>query len=215
MNVGDKAPEILGIDQDGKEIRLSDYKGKKIVLYFYPKDLTSGCTAQACNLRDNYDALKAKGYAVIGASIQDEKSHRKFIEKNSLPFPLIADTDLKLVEAFGVYGEKKMYGRTYMGTFLHHQRRRHRRAHPRPETDQDQGPCGTDSCRGGIGGRADGSPPAYQKKGEENRAGRPSGTVADRPCPPPSAPCRQTPGAFILAGIPARYGKRKSRPHTR
>lgn len=117
MNVGDKAPETLGIDQDGKEIRLSDYKGKKIVLYFYPKDLTSGCTAQACNLRDNYDALKAKGYAVIGASIQDEKSHRKFIEKNSLPFPLIADTDLKLVEAFGVYGEKKMYGRTYMGTF--------------------------------------------------------------------------------------------------
>lgn len=117
MNVGDKAPEILGIDQNGKEIRLSDYKGKKVVLYFYPKDLTSGCTAQACNLRDNYDALKAKGYAVIGASIQDEKSHRKFIEKNSLPFPLIADTDLKLVEAFGVYGEKKMYGRTYMGTF--------------------------------------------------------------------------------------------------
>ena len=117
MNVGDKAPEILGIDQNGKEIRLSDYKGKKIVLYFYPKDLTSGCTAQACNLRDNYDALKAKGYAVIGASIQDEKSHRKFIKKNSLPFPLIADTDLKLVEAFGVYGEKKMYGRTYMGTF--------------------------------------------------------------------------------------------------
>ena len=116
MNVGDKAPEILGIDQDGKEIRLSDYKGQKVVLYFYPKDLTSGCTAQACNLRDNYDALKAKGYAVIGASIQDEKSHRKFIEKNSLPFPLIADTDLKLVEAFGVYGEKKMYGRTYMGT---------------------------------------------------------------------------------------------------
>ena len=117
MNVGDKAPEILGIDQDGKEIRLSDYKGKKVVLYFYPKDLTSGCTAQACNLRDNYDTLKEKGYAVIGASIQDEKSHRRFIEKNSLPFPLIADTDLKLVEAFGVYGEKKMYGRTYMGTF--------------------------------------------------------------------------------------------------
>ena len=117
MNVGDKAPEILGIDQDGKEIRLSDYKGQKVVLYFYPKDLTAGCTAQACNLRDNYDALRAKGYAVVGVSIQDEKSHRKFIEKNGLPFPLIADTDLKLVEAFGVYGEKKMYGRTYMGTF--------------------------------------------------------------------------------------------------
>lgn len=117
MNIGDKAPEILGTDQDGKEIRLSDYKGQKVVLYFYPKDLTAGCTAQACNLRDNYDALRAKGYAVIGVSIQDEKSHRKFIEKNGLPFPLIADTDLKLVEAFGVYGEKKMYRRTYMGTY--------------------------------------------------------------------------------------------------
>ena len=117
MNIGDKAPEILGTDQDGKEIRLSDYKGQKVVLYFYPKDLTAGCTAQACNLRDNYDALRAKGYAVVGVSIQDEKSHRKFIEKNGLPFPIIADTDLKLVEAFGVYGEKKMYGRTYMGTY--------------------------------------------------------------------------------------------------
>ena len=108
MNIGDKAPEILGTDQDGKEIRLSDYKGQKVVLYFYPKDSTAGCTAQACNLRDNYDALRAKGYAVVGVSIQDEKSHRKFIEKNGLPFPLIADTDLKLVETFGVYGEKKM-----------------------------------------------------------------------------------------------------------
>ncbi len=117
MNIGDKAPEILGTDQDGKEIRLSDYKGQKVVLYFYPKDSTAGYTAQACNLRDNYDALRAKGYAVVGVSIQDEKSHRKFIEKNGLPFPLIADTDLKLVEAFGVYGEKKMYGRTYMGTY--------------------------------------------------------------------------------------------------
>ena len=117
MNIGDKAPEILGTDQDGKEIRLSDYKGQKVVLYFYPKCWTGGCTAQACNLRDNYDALRAKGYAVVGVSIQDEKSHRKFIEKNGLPFPLIADTDLKLVEAFGVYGEKKMYGRTYMGTY--------------------------------------------------------------------------------------------------
>ena len=93
MNVGDKAPEILGTDQDGKEIKLSDYKGKKIALYFYPS-LTSGCTAQACNLRDNYKELTDKGYAIIGVSIQDEKSHKKFIEKNELPFPLIADTDL-------------------------------------------------------------------------------------------------------------------------
>ena len=117
MNVGDKTPEILGTDQDGKEIKLSDYKGKKIALYFYPKDLTAGCTAQACNLRDNYHELIEKGYVIIGVSIQDEKSHKKFIEKNNLPFPIIADTNLKLVKEFGVYGEKKMYGRTYMGTF--------------------------------------------------------------------------------------------------
>ena len=117
MNVGDKAPEILGTDQDGKEIKLSDYKGKKNALYFYPKDLTAGCTAQACNLRDNYHELIEKGYVIIGVSIQDEKSHKKFIEKNNLPFPIIADTNLKLVKEFGVYGEKKMYGRTYMGTF--------------------------------------------------------------------------------------------------
>ena len=116
MNVGDKAPEILGIEK-GEEIRLSNYKGKKLVLYFYPKDSTSGCTAQACNLRDNYDALRQAGYEVVGVSVDSEKSHQKFIEKNSLPFPLIADTDKKLVEQFGVWGEKSMYGRKYMGTF--------------------------------------------------------------------------------------------------
>ncbi len=117
MNVGDKAPEILGINEKGEEIRLSNYKGKKLVLYFYPKDSTSGCTAQACNLRDNYDALRQAGYEVVGVSVDSEKSHLKFIEKNSLPFPLIADTDKKLVEQFGVWGEKSMYGRKYMGTF--------------------------------------------------------------------------------------------------
>ncbi len=117
MNVGDKAPEILGINEKGEEIRLSNYKGKKLVLYFYPKDSTSGCTAQACNLRDNYDALLQAGYEVVGVSVDSEKSHQKFIEKNSLPFPLIADTDKKLVEQFGVWGEKSMYGRKYMGTF--------------------------------------------------------------------------------------------------
>ncbi len=116
MNIGDKAPEILGIDADGKEIRLSNYAGKKIVLYFYPKDNTSGCTAQACNLRDNYSELKKAGYEVIGVSVDNDKSHRKFIEKNNLPFPLIADTDKTLVEQFGVWGEKKLYGRSYMGT---------------------------------------------------------------------------------------------------
>lgn len=87
MNVGDKAPEILGINEKGEEIRLSNYKGKKLVLYFYPKDSTSGCTAQACNLRDNYDALRQAGYEVVGVSVDSEKSHQKFIEKNSLPLP--------------------------------------------------------------------------------------------------------------------------------
>jgi len=117
MKVGDKAPEILGVDENGKETRLSQFKGKKLVLYFYPKDMTSGCTDQACNLRDNYAELKKQGYAVVGVSINDEKSHRKFIEKNELPFPLIADTDKKLVEKFGVWGEKSMYGRKYFGVF--------------------------------------------------------------------------------------------------
>ena len=96
MNIGDKAPEILGINEKGEEIRLSNYKGKKIVLYFYPKDSTSDCTAQACNLRDNYTDLRKAGYEVIGVSVDNEKSHQKFIEKNNLPFTLIADTDKKL-----------------------------------------------------------------------------------------------------------------------
>ncbi|AVM58680.1 thioredoxin-dependent thiol peroxidase [Bacteroides heparinolyticus] len=117
MNIGDKAPDILGINEKGEEIRLSNYKGKKIVLYFYPKDMTSGCTAQACNLRDNYCELRKAGYEVIGVSVDGEKSHQKFIEKYDLPFSLIADTDKKLVEQFGVWGEKSMYGRKYMGTF--------------------------------------------------------------------------------------------------
>ncbi|WP_418794744.1 thioredoxin-dependent thiol peroxidase [Phocaeicola coprophilus] len=117
MNIGDKAPEFLGLNEKGEEIRLSNYKGRKIVLYFYPKDMTSGCTAQACNLRDNYEELRKQGYEVIGVSINDQKSHLKFIEKNSLPFTLIADTEQKLVQEFGVWGEKSMYGRKYMGTF--------------------------------------------------------------------------------------------------
>jgi len=117
MQIGDKAPEVLGTDQDGKEIRLSHYAGKKLVLYFYPKDSTSGCTTEACNLRDNYDQLRQEGYEVVGVSVQDEKSHKKFIEKNALPFPLIADTEKTLNEFFGVWGEKSMYGRKYFGTF--------------------------------------------------------------------------------------------------
>lgn len=117
MEIGQKLPEILGKDQEGKEIKLSDFKGKKLVLYIYPKDNTPGCTNQACNLRDNYDSMLAKGYAVVGVSIQDEKSHKKFIEKYRLPFPLIADTDKKLVTELGVYGEKMMYGKVTTGTF--------------------------------------------------------------------------------------------------
>ena len=117
MNIGDKAPEILGKDENGREIKLSDFAGRKLVLYFYPKDSTSGCTAEACSFRDNYSVLRKQGYEVIGVSVQDEKSHKKFIEKNNLPFPLIADTESKLVEQFGVWGEKSMYGRKYFGTF--------------------------------------------------------------------------------------------------
>ena len=117
MKIGDKCPELLGRDQNGNELKLSDFAGKKLVLYFYPKDMTPGCTNEACNLRDNYERFLDMGYAVVGVSVDDENKHQKFIEKHSLPFPLIADTDHKLVEAFGVWGEKKMYGRTYMGVF--------------------------------------------------------------------------------------------------
>ena len=117
MNIGDKIPEVLGINENGEEIRMSQYKGKKLVLYFYPKDNTSGCTAEACSLRDNYTELRKHGYEVIGVSVDSSTSHRKFIDKYELPFPLIADTEKKLVESMGVWGEKSMYGRKYMGTF--------------------------------------------------------------------------------------------------
>jgi len=114
--IGKKAPEILGRDQDGKELHLGDFKGRKLVLYFYPKDLTSGCTAEACSFRDGYEEIRKKGVAVVGVSVDGEASHKKFIEKNNLPFPLIADTDHSLVGTFGVWAEKNMYGRKYMGT---------------------------------------------------------------------------------------------------
>ncbi len=117
IQVGDKAPEVLGHDENGNEIRLSDFAGKKLVLYFYPKDMTSGCTTEACNLRDNMGALSEAGYAVLGARVDDAKSHQKFIAKHELPFHLIADTEKTLVEQFGVWGEKSMYGRKYFGTF--------------------------------------------------------------------------------------------------
>ena len=116
MKVGDKAPEVLGLDQNGKEIKLSDFKGKKLALYFYPKDNTSGCTAEACSLRDGYKELQAAGYEVVGVSKDSAKSHQGFIAKQELPFSLIADTDTTLQQQFGVWAEKKLYGRSYMGT---------------------------------------------------------------------------------------------------
>lgn len=117
MNIGDKAPELLGVDQNGNEVKLSDFAGQNLVLYFYPKDYTSGCTAEACSLRDNIGALAAKGYRIVGVSSDSEASHKKFIAAHDLPFPLIADTDHRLQEQMGVWGEKSMYGRKYMGTF--------------------------------------------------------------------------------------------------
>jgi len=116
LKPGDSAPDFQSKDQDGNPIKLSDYKGKKVVLYFYPKDNTPGCTAESCNLRDNYEALQAQGYEVLGVSGDGEKSHRKFIDKYQLPFKLIADEDKSVREAFGTWGERKMYGKTYMGT---------------------------------------------------------------------------------------------------
>lgn len=117
IKIGDKGPAILGLNQDGKEVKLADFAGKKIVLYFYPKDSTPGCTAQACSLRDNYSELQKQGYEVIGVSTDSVASHQKFIAKQNLPFTLIADTEKTLSEYFGTWGEKSLYGRQYMGTF--------------------------------------------------------------------------------------------------
>nr|WP_314438709.1 peroxiredoxin [uncultured Porphyromonas sp.] len=116
FTLGDLVPDLLGTDQDGREVRRSDYPGRKIILYFYPKDNTSGCTAQACSLRDGYSELRAAGYEIIGVSRDSAKSHQKFITQHELPFRLIADTDVQLNELFGTWVEKSMYGRKYMGT---------------------------------------------------------------------------------------------------
>ena len=116
MQIGDRAPEVLGKDELGREIRLSDFEGRKLVLYFYPKDHTSGCTAEACSLRDHYSELQGMGYEVVGVSKDSAASHVKFKEKNQLPFPLIADVDHTLLEAMGAWGEKTMYGKKTMGT---------------------------------------------------------------------------------------------------
>ncbi|MDR3235797.1 MAG: thioredoxin-dependent thiol peroxidase [Prevotellaceae bacterium] len=117
LQVGEKIPDTLGKNQDGKEITLKQFAGKKLVLYFYPKDNTSGCTAEACSFRDYHSKLRALGYEVVGVSVDSEQSHQKFIEKQQLPFDIIADVEKKLVQYMGVWGEKNMYGRKYMGTF--------------------------------------------------------------------------------------------------
>jgi len=115
LKEGDKAPEFGILDQNGKEHLLKDYKGKKIILYFYPKDLTPGCTVESCNLRDNHSELVKKGFVVIGVSADDEKRHQRFINKYELPFTLLADVDKKVINAYGVWGPKKFMGRTFDG----------------------------------------------------------------------------------------------------
>ncbi len=115
LKIGDSAPDFISVDQDGNEIKLSDYKGKKLALYFYPRDNTPGCTAQACDLRDNYDALLKQGYEVLGVSCDTEKKHQNFIAKYELPFKLLADVDQELVNAYGVWQLKKFMGREKMG----------------------------------------------------------------------------------------------------
>lgn len=116
LEIGQKAPEIVTKNQNGQTIKLSDYLGKKVILYFYPKDNTPGCTTEACNFRDNYQSLVKDGFEVLGVSIDSEQSHQKFIAKHELPFNLLVDEDKKIVNDYGVWVEKNMYGKKYMGT---------------------------------------------------------------------------------------------------
>lgn len=115
LKVGDKAPSFEGVNQNGEKISLADFSGKKLILYFYPKDNTPGCTAESCNLNDNYDFWLNKGFDVVGVSPDSEKSHQKFIDKYGLKFNLIADTEKEILQAYGAWGEKSMYGKKYMG----------------------------------------------------------------------------------------------------
>lgn len=117
LKEGDKAPAFTGLNEKGEEVSLSDYKGKKLILFFYPKDNTPGCTAEACNLRDNYDQLRAQGFELLGVSPDNAKKHQNFIKKHEFPFPLLADTEQEVLQQYGVWGEKQMYGRSYMGVF--------------------------------------------------------------------------------------------------
>ena len=116
LKIGDRMPDFEVVDQDGNKVSSKDFIGKKTVVCFYPKDNTSGCTAEACSIRDNYDALIAKGYNVVGVSKDSAASHMKFIEKYELPFTLLSDTSTQMLQAFGAWGEKKMYGKTVLGT---------------------------------------------------------------------------------------------------
>lgn len=116
LQIGDKMPEFSVVDQNGQVVSSKDLLGKKTIIYFYPKDNTSGCTAQACNLRDNYAVLTAAGYNVVGVSKDSTASHQKFIQKFELPFTLLSDTTTEMQQLFGVWAEKKLYGKTYMGT---------------------------------------------------------------------------------------------------
>lgn len=116
LRIGDKAPAITAKNQNGETVKLSDFKGKKVILYFYPKDNTPGCTTEACNYRDNYQSLQKDGFEVIGVSTDNEQSHQKFITKHELPFTLLADEDQKIVNDYGVWKEKNMYGKKFMGT---------------------------------------------------------------------------------------------------
>jgi peroxiredoxin Q/BCP len=140
IETGDKAPDFAGKDQDGKKIKLSDYKGKKVALYFYPKDDTPGCTKQACSLRDGFSDLKKNNIEVIGVSADDKESHQKFIEKYDLPFILLADTDKDIINKYGVYGEKNMYGKKFMGikrtTFLIDEEGKIKKIFKRVKTDE-------------------------------------------------------------------------------
>lgn len=117
LKEGEAAPQFEGLDQNGDTVKLSDYEGKKVVVYFYPKDDTPGCTAEACNFRDHYKELQDEGFEIIGISADDQKKHKKFIEKYELPFSLIADTERKIINQFGVWGKKKFMGREYDGIY--------------------------------------------------------------------------------------------------
>jgi peroxiredoxin Q/BCP len=138
LQEGDKAPAFTAKDQNGRKVSLADFKGKKIVLYFYPEDDTPTCTVQACNLRDNYGLLKKKGFTILGVSPDEEKKHKKFETKFDLPFTLLADPEHQIIDKYGVWGEKQLYGRTYMGlhrtTFLIDEKGKIRKIFTKPKS---------------------------------------------------------------------------------